>query len=182
MENPNKAEECTPHSHLSVIDHIMELPKNILQNHHKDGLADFILHSISGDKGFAFSKAAYLVDNPDFNCLKGISGYCKTSNPKDCSGDLDGLISNIGSSDYNSKVKTLQHPSLRAKNIDLSSPENLKDLSETLGMKNPEIFSWDLKHDNYGLLVFESEAPHCCDWKKSLLEKVSSMFGMCSLF
>lgn len=181
MKKQSKPELCTPHSHLSLVDQIMELPKSILLNHHKQGLADLILNKISSEKCFSFSKAAYLVDNPDFNYLKGICGFCKTSSPSgDCS-DPDGLITQISSCKYNERVKALQQHSFKANNLDLNSPENLAEISKALEMQNPEVFCWDLKHNNYGVLIFESNSGHCCDWKKNLLEKVTSILGMCGL-
>lgn len=179
MKDQNEVGGCNAHSHLSTVDNIIEIPQKILEFHHKAGLTDFVLQKIASDKCFSFNRAAYLVDNPDFNFLKGICGFCKNSNPDNFSTITDQLLQQISKADYNNKVKTFQKTSLKANNIDLKSSQTLSELSYALEIPNPQVYSWDLKNNNFGILIFKSEIDHCCDWKKNLLEKVTAFLGMC---
>lgn len=179
MKNQNEVGNCNAHSHLSTVDDIIEIPQTILEFHHKSGLTDFVLQKIANQKCFSFNRAAYLVDNPDFNFLKGICGFCKSSNPANFSTISDDLLHQISQSEYNNKVKAFQNKSFKANNIDIKNPQTLTELSCALDIPNPQIYSWNLKNNNFGILIFKTELEHCCDWKKSLLEKVTSFLGMC---
>ena len=38
-------------------------------------MSEFVLHDICNPNCFNLQKAAFLVDNPDFDCLKGVAGF-----------------------------------------------------------------------------------------------------------
>ena len=40
-----------------------------------ENMIEFVLHCLCSEDCFNMPKAAYFVDNIDFNCLKGIAGY-----------------------------------------------------------------------------------------------------------
>lgn len=177
---PEELKNCEPSLHLNIVDQILQIPKQIISYHHVNGLVDLVLHNISKNNCLSFSKAAYFVDNPDFNQLKGVCGFnssilCDTpvKNQQDS-------IEYILKSAYNCKVKSINRESFRAKNIDLSNRANITELCDSLEIKNPKTLSWDLKHNNYGVLIFETEQPDCCSWKNSLVEQVSHFLGMCA--
>lgn len=179
MKDKNEAGSCTLYSHLSVVDDLIEIPQNILRFNHRPELIDFVLQKISNEKCFSFHRAAYLVDNPDFNFLKGICGFCKNSNPANVSTINDELLEQISRSEYNNKVKNFQNISLKANNRDIRNPETLAELSNALNIPEPQVYSWDLKNNNFGILIFKSELDHCCNWRKNLFEKVACLLGLC---
>jgi hypothetical protein len=158
----------------------MQIPQQITSYHHLDGLVDLVLYTIAKADCLSFSRAAYFVDNPDFNHLRGVCGFCVTTNLANCAQDQKSMIQQIQKSPYNCRVKTINQESLRANNIDPTKPENVAKLCESLEIKNPKICNWDLKHNNYGLLIFETATPRCCNWKDSLVQQVSQFLGMCA--
>ncbi len=181
METRNDEKVCSSYSHLNIVENILELPGTILKNHDKHGIHDLILHNIASEKCLNFSKAAYLIDNPDFNCLQGICGYSKKCSPKLTALETDKQLEAIKNCQYNTLVKDFKDESLKAKNITFSDSnfKNLHKLAQSLEIEKPEIFSWDLKHNNYGILIFENQEKHCCNWKEKLLSKVAHLLGMC---
>ena len=58
-------------------------------------------------------------------------------------------------SSFNKKVRELAFCSLKKDGA--SQEEIVKTLAHELGMKNPAVHSWDMKHDNHGIFVYELE-------------------------
>ena len=55
--------------------HLSELPQKIVNLHGLENITEFVLHDLCHRSCFNLNKAAYFVDNPDFDCLKGIAGF-----------------------------------------------------------------------------------------------------------
>ena len=76
---------------------------------------------------------------------------------------------------FNKKVRDITAPSGRRANM---APERTVDfLAHKLGFQNPLFHSWLIKHDNYGLLIFERECeeqPEAQDYVRGL-----SLLGFC---
>ena len=66
-----------PERSALVLGNILKIPKKLLSAQHVDNVAEFVLHERSHENCFNLRRAAYFVDNPDFNCLKGIAGFCR---------------------------------------------------------------------------------------------------------
>ena len=60
--------------HAQIVDNLRRLPRKMLQLHGRDNVTDFVLHELCSKNYFNIPKAAYFIDNPAFNCLKGIVG------------------------------------------------------------------------------------------------------------
>ena len=52
-----------------LVSRLLDLPNKILSHHDTHGIEQLILYELAHDNSFGFSKASYLIDNPDFNCL-----------------------------------------------------------------------------------------------------------------
>lgn len=148
--------------------HIITIPQKMLQLHDDDHLAEYILQDLSQKNCLNFQKAAYFVDNPDFDCLKGIAGYSCTEpdfihekfwkNPK-------GGKEALQKSPFNTQVRSY----LRAshKRGALADHHLVQEVADQLGMQHPQYCTWTMKHDNHGILMYqyanEEEAPsaHC---------------------
>ena len=70
-----------PHDEFSdeyynLIKNLSKLPHRILQNYHLAALSEIILHELGHKDCFDFKRAVYLVDNPDFDHLVGVAGFC----------------------------------------------------------------------------------------------------------
>src|SRR5947207_14497437 len=60
--------------HAHVIDNLRRLPRKMLSLHGLDNVTEFVLHELCDKHCFNLQKAAYFIDNPDFDCLKGVVG------------------------------------------------------------------------------------------------------------
>lgn len=137
---------------------LMQLPHKILRYHEVESLPQIVLHDLGHDNHFALDKAIYLVDNPEFDCIKGIAGFsreeCKFhrenvwEKPEDFSQDMRDAR-------FNEQVGRLVRHGIKRKDFDTHDPDDIKELAQDCGMKNPAFFSWLMRHGNHGVLIFE---------------------------
>lgn len=132
------------------------LPQKIVAMHDAENITEFVLHELCGKQCFNLTKAAYFIDNPDFDCFKGITGFSQ----RDCSiGDKEKWESPEQFSDYmkncsfNNKVRSINRPS--TKKTGLKPQKMVSELASQLDFANPIMHTWPLKHDNSGVLLFE---------------------------
>jgi hypothetical protein len=138
-----------------IFDNLRRIPRKILQLHNHDNIAHFVLHELCSKNCFDIPKAAYFIDNPDFNCFKGIAGICQkeTSHIKNPLDNPNHCDDEIIKSPFNQKVREFNYES--RKNRGHSHEEMAEIIAKTLDMKDYGFYFWDMKHDNHGLLVCE---------------------------
>lgn len=152
--------------HAQIVDSLRRLPRKMLQLHGRDNVTDFVLHELCAESCFDIPKAAYFIDNPSFNCLKGIVGIAQEElqgfensweNP-------DQFIEIVASSPFNQKVRSFNYESRKKRGH--SKEAMAEKIAYELGLNDYGFYSWDMKHDNHGFLVCEknkakdSEHPH----------------------
>src|SRR5262245_10115368 len=59
----------------AILNLLSTIPQKVLSLHGTENITEFVLHELCNTHCFDFKKAAYLVDNPDFDCLKGVAGF-----------------------------------------------------------------------------------------------------------
>ncbi len=154
-----------------------DLPQQILSLQEIDGVAEYVLHSLCNEGCLNLSKAAYLIDNPDFDCIKGVAGFNKADEISDIVLEDHGQFQeHMDQCEYNKKVREINLRSAHRKGQ--SPEETVKQLALILGMVNPMYHTWTIKHDNHGLLIFEralEEAPI----KQEEFIKGLSLLGFC---
>src|SRR5581483_8707826 len=127
-----------PSRHNSLIKCFMCLPQKILSLHGIDNMTEFVLHDLSDQTCFNFSKAAYFVDNPDFNQLKGLAGYDRnedTISMEERWQNPHKFTDHASHCAFNQKVKNIEKVSgVRNKQDDKIVVD---ELSHELSMKNP---------------------------------------------
>jgi hypothetical protein len=135
---------------------LCHLPRKIIAMRDTDQAATLVLHELCSKNCFDFTKAAYFVDNPDFDCLKGVAGFDR----QDLVGfdatlflDSEKLSSRLNTLPFNQKVRSLTKQS--AKSEHHLDNEDFTSLAYDLGIQRPAIFSWDTRHDNHGVLLYE---------------------------
>ena len=175
-----KPEELLKRQHTLL--HILSsLPKKILLRHDTDRLPEFVLHEIACEECFNLNKAAFLVDNPDFNCLKGVAGIARNeafSNGTSICEDPNRFSVHMKGSEFNDKVRN--HVQVSCKKCDTPDAEIFANIAEMLGMKQFDVCTWDMKHDNHGYLVYEkmnSDDTSCDDY----LVHGASLLGFCPI-
>lgn len=157
------------------------LPRNILGLHGRDNISEFILHELCKDDCFNLKRAAYVVDNPDFDCIKGVAGYCRPEaykSEKSIWEDPDAFSEYMKKAAFNNKTRCFCKPSCVKKGE--SDKEIAKQVAQELGFLNPSFYAWKMKHDNHGLLLYEKVDDQECDC--DYLIDGLCLIGFCPVF
>ncbi len=154
------------------------LPQQILSLNGIENVTEYVLHSLCDEGCLNLTKAAYFIDNPDFDCLKGVAGFNKEEEVYTCDvalHDQESFKEHVNACEFNKKVRAITCASSRRANQELD--RTVEFLAQKLGFQHPLYHSWLIKHDNYGLLIFEQECGdqvECKDFVKGL-----SLLGFC---
>lgn len=143
-----------------ILNHLSRLPQKILSLHGRGDLTEFVLRDLCHKDCFNLKKAAFFVDNPDFNCLKGIAGFSHEENPTVCDHLWDHperFMERIQESNFNKKVRGLDLHSLHYVND--PQEQVIREVADRLEIQHPLSCSLMIKHGNHGLLIFEKENP-----------------------
>lgn len=152
--------ELLMYRNAQIADSLRRLPRKMLQLHGFDNVTDFVLHELCSKDCFNIPKAAYFVDNPAFNCLKGIVGVSgeELQGMENIWTNQDRFIQTITQSPFNQKVRSSHYES--HKNRGHSPEEMAQVIAQELGFNDYGVYSWDMKHDNHGFLVCEKGQNH----------------------
>lgn len=133
---------------------LSNLPQRILSLHGRDNMAEFVMHDLCGPNCFNIKRAAYLVDNGDFNCCKGVVGYADDARfDKDVWHHPEPFSEFMKRSSFNNKVREI---SMQC-SLQEGDDKHLHQVAQQLGLKNPSYYRWDLKHGNKGIFIFEQQ-------------------------
>jgi len=161
---------------------LLNLPLKILRNHDVEGLPHIILHEIAHANHVGFKRAYYFVDNPDFACMKGVACFCNEHHNEaiDPWHDPQTFVQNVQQSPfYDEMQKFVQHNVEREKGA--CKIDALSILSKKLGMNEPQVFTWDMRHGNKGILIYEEGDKQWCRNNPELLDHISALLGLCPL-
>ena len=147
--------------YYKLVEHMSQLPHKILQHHYLEALPQIILHELGHNHtGFGFKRAVYLVDNPDFDHLVGSAGFCC----EECKHHKENMwhephtfVEDMKEAQFHNEMRKIIRQSLKRKDIDLNNHNDVKELGRYLGFACPDSFSWNMKHGNHGILIFEKE-------------------------
>ena len=165
----------------AILNHLSSLPKKVLSLHGRQHISDFVLHDLCNPQCFDIKKAAYLVDNPDFDCLKGVAGFSDEeaygSNTMWENPDL--FVAHIEKSPFNNKVRSILKTSMSRSHK--SEQETTQMIGEYLGILKPVYCSWPMRYDNHGILIYESE-PNSCNVSSDILLNGACLLGFCPVY
>lgn len=170
----NGQEHGVATSHTKLVDSLSALPHKILQHYHLGYLPQIILHELGHDHCFDLKRAIYLVNNPDFNHLVGIAGFCCKEcvlHKKDLWSDPQAFPADMKDATFHNEIKKFVGSSL-------NDPKELMALGLELGLTNPQVFTWHMKHGNHGILIFEQDHD-IAPWKQSLLHNAAALLSLC---
>lgn len=171
-----------PDKKQTVLIHLSLLPQKILSLHGRADLTEFVLSDLCQKRCFNLKKAAFFVDNPDFNCLKGIAGYSHQENPTVCDQRWDHperFMARIKESSFNRKVRELQLDSLTLSNA--SRQDIVNKIAGDLAIDNPQCAVLPMKHNNHGLLIFQKE-DSADTFVDEHLSSGLAMLGFCPIY
>lgn len=165
-----------------LLNHLNHLPRKMLMLHGADNVTEFVLHELCSCEGFNLERAAYFVDNPDFDCLKGVVGFSSQEAYHDSGAIWENpreFSLHMQKAPFNQKVRSLQRESMRRSG---ESDEHIVNaIASELGLDNPSYYSWDMKHDNHGILIFQPMNKEVDYNDKHLLNGLS-LLSFCPVF
>lgn len=164
---------------LKILEYFTELPSKMLTYNDVDNMVEFVLHCLCSENCFNVPKAAYLIDNVDFDCLKGMAGYHHAQKFNDPAiwAKPDHFTSHMKQCDFNQQVRSISRPSALKSQ---QSKELAKELGELLAMNNPALYSWKIKYDNYGIFIFEPIPD--ADELNGFIFKGLHLLGFCPMY
>jgi len=171
-----------PEKEQRILQNLSSIPDRILTLHGRDNITEFVLHDLSHEECFNLNKAAFFVNNPDFNCLKGVAGISSSEIPQ-------GLWTNVWdqsemfstymrNSPFNRKVRNFAQCSLER--TEIPNEEIIKNIAHSVGIDEPGYYSLDMRHGNHGLFVFQKNAQD--DGVEKYISNGVSLLGFCPIF
>lgn len=164
----------------TLLSNLQELPRKMLLLHGVDNITEFVLHELCQEKCFNIHKAAYFVDNPDFDCLKGVAGIDHEEGfiGNDIWHNPDNFSEHMKKSSFNKKVRNITQQSVQNKYLEEHALTYL--LAQQLGMDQPKLFHWNMKHDNHGLLIIENKGDNHV-WDDNYLLNSIHLLAFCPI-
>lgn len=168
------------HRHKKLLGCLSGLPKQMMAVDTLDNITEFVLHGLCNKDCFDLERAAYFVDNPDFDCFKGVAGFVKSEH--DCEwdnlwADPESFAASMQKSNFNQKVRTFLSRSMANSNKDLEGFVN--EVAKELGFSKPACSSWDMKYFNKGILIYEKSGN--ADFDEHLLNSLY-LLSFCPVF
>lgn len=142
-----------------IRDQLCNLPRKMLTLQSNKNMTEFVLHDLCGESCFNLDKAAYFVDNPDFNCFKGVAGFSRDEayRGSDIWQDSQAFSEHMKNSSFNQKVRAISRESLW-KNSQDQLP--IEELAALLALGQDYAYcAWPIKHENHGLLLYQTSCP-----------------------
>jgi len=164
-----------------LVSDLLKIPQHILMHSHILGLADLLVGNLSSKRYFNLKKSAYLLNNPEFDCIKGISGV-EHQDLGDWDNHWDNpldKIEKLSNSLFNQKIKNLNSCSLLKHSEEQNTESLIKFAEDQFGFKQPAFISWQGKHGNHGIFFCEPiEERETFAEKIGLLTNTVPLLGM----
>lgn len=163
----------------SLLNHLGTLSRHLVSNHHLENLSEFAVHDVCSQGSFDVRKAAYLVHNPDFDCIKGIAGYYhpEAFNQPDYWHNQKNFTSHMKQAEFNQKVRSYNKENFKTQDL---KNGNVEELVDYLQMHDPSFHTWDSKHNNQGIFLFEGIDEH--NVSKEHMLNFLHMLSFCPIF
>jgi hypothetical protein len=146
---------------IKSLDNLLGLPRKILHNHGVDGLAQIVLHELGHHDSFGINRASYLIDNPDFGCMRGVAGYANDEcvyHQSDIWNDPTVFARDMQKAKFHGDVAKFLYTNLKRTARNDIDEKAVNDVGHMLGMHNPLWLTWPMQHGNHGILLFEQRA------------------------
>jgi hypothetical protein len=166
-----------------MLDCLGSLPQKMVTIHPRDNATEFVLHELCSEKCFNLQKAAYFIDNHDFDCFRGVAGFSKQEeyNNGDSHWDSpESFSDHMKSCSFNRKVRIINKQSF--KKAGASQQDIVDHIGYNLDFGNPLCFSWPIKHDNEGVLIIERPQESEEDLFNRHLRQGVHLLAFCPIF
>lgn len=165
-----------------LLHNLTYLPHKIVSFAGKDNITEFVLHDLCNTNCFNLRRAAYLIDNPDFNCLKGIAGFSQEEmyqQQEDIWIIPEDFTNHMRKCAFNNKVRSITCESKVKKGP--FTLQAIEDVAMNLGFQSCTFASWDIKHQNQGLLIYEKADTQDCE-ADEYLQNGLSLLSFCPVY
>lgn len=146
----------------TMLNYLSHLPRKMLLLHDLDAIAELVLHELCSERCFNLNKAVYFIDNPEFDCMKGVAGFSREEAFKEGErmwDDPHAFTEYIKNAPFNQKVRSIQRCSMkRNETVDNAV---MRALAEECAIQSPQCHVWDMKHNNRGVFIYEKPAEEC---------------------
>lgn len=169
-----------PEAHSKILNNLAHLPKKIVSLEGIANTPEFVLHELCNEQCFNLKKAAFFVDNPDFNFLKGIAGFSaeEAYGHDSIWQDPQSFTDHMSKAFFNQKVKGFSHHSISRAG---AADEAISRIAQDLGIAHPVSRSWTMKHDNHGFLIYEYQ-PQSVEGIEEHLDNSLYLLNFCPLY
>jgi len=168
--------------HKRLLGALSLLPKKIVSVHEQtDNMAELLICELCNEEFFDINRAAFFVDNPCFDMLKGVAGFHKTEGHTPWSPEWDNheeITVIMKRSPFNQKVRHFMSSSPKRNNHDLA--KIVEHLAKEFEIPNHSFISLGLKHGNHGLFVYENNRPEA-DLINHHLADILHLLGFCQM-
>lgn len=163
-----------------MLHHLARLPRLMIDIHGRDNVSEFILHELCSAPCFNLRKAAYFVDNPDFNCLHGVAGFVDDQAYQDQEiwESPDEFSKYMQNAAFNNHVRSIHYDGL---NDAEREHKVLTEMAKQLGFGTCANCSWKMRHDNHGILMYEKADPEDSLVEDHILDGMS-LLSFCPVF
>lgn len=164
--------------HIDIVHSLRQLPKKMILLHGRDNIVEFVLHELCNKRCFNIEKAAFFIDNPDFNCIKGVAGFSQDEaehHTEDIWKNPASFSQYMSQADFNKKVRAFGCESHKKQGH--PEQEFAERIAQELAFKNYDFYTIDMKHDNHGFFVCERGQEH--EEMKDIMHDSLYLFGFC---
>lgn len=167
--------------HNQMLQCICAIPRKMTSIHGIENMTEFLLYHLAAPECFNFSKAVYLVDNPDFDQCKGVVGFDQKHTFKQNHWESPEQFSeHMRQGLFNQKVRSIGKKSHKRSNN--NDKQLINALAQELELDNPGYHSWKMKYDNHGILLFELQEEEDQTIIDQALHESLYLFGFCPIF
>jgi len=167
---------------VNLLKNLIQMPANLVKMHGSHNLTEFVLHELATPDNFHFGKIGYFVDNPDFDCFKGVVGYDREqAYPHSHSiwDNSDAFTNHMQSASFNQKVRDYARPSI--KRGSMCNQDIVDEIASTFSFNSPSYYCWQMRHDNHGMVMYEFVNGHD-HWDQEDFSCAMHLLSLCPIF
>jgi len=179
MENNDCIQCKKTRDRQGFLKQLSHIPHKILHHQEQDNLQQTVLHDLCDS--FGIRKAGYFIDNPDFNCMKGVGGYCREdfkAHKTNVWQDPLAFQQYLKDAQFNQTLTRFMHDSFSKEGKEGFDESELRVLGEQLGLCNPACMHWKMRHGNHGILLYEDDDDRE-DEQKELFKNFAALLSLC---
>ena len=167
--------------HHRMLRHVATLPRKIVSLHGVENVTEFVLHDLCHNCCFNLDKAAYFVDNPDFDCFKGVAGFDdeQAYHDNDIWRDVNGFSNHMKRAPFNQQIRAFEHASAHLNQSPTSTI--VAQLASLFSFTEPHFMTFDMKHDNTGLLIYQKNDHNHVSTNEDIINGLS-LLSFCPIF